>query len=132
MALEFTITTVRGRSVDVAVYRTRAQMRRAAARWNGSSQPPDTQGVTQGFVGPANPQAVIRLAEEHLTRRVIDHELIHAAQAIYGQDHEEFIRQHPMEHWTHHNEVFAYTFTELHVLMYTALREYGLAVTDGF
>lgn len=132
MALQFTITTARGRSVEVAIYSTRAQLRRAATRWNGSPNPPDTQAVTQAFVGPVNPQVVIRLSEEHLTRRAIDHELVHAAQAIYGQDFGDFIQEHPLEHWTHHNEVFAYLFTELHELMYTALREYGLGVTDGF
>lgn len=133
MAVCFTISTVRGRSVDVVVHRTDAQMRRAAGAWHGEKALElGTQGVTHGFTEPANPQAVIRLCEQHLTRRVIDHEIVHAAQAIYGMDFQEQIQEHPLEHWTHHNETFAYLFTELHVLIYTALAANRLEVTDGF
>ena len=131
MAVSFTLTTLRGRSVDVVVHRTAAQLRRASKAWSGGAHPPGTQGVTHGFTGPTNPQAVVRLCEEHLTRRVIDHELVHAAQAIYGHDFGQFIAEHPLEHWTHHNEAFAYTFTELQHLMYAALAGNDLTVVDG-
>lgn len=132
MAVSFTLTTLRGRSVDVVVHRTRSQLRRAASAWNGGQFSTDTQGVTHGFTGPNNPQAVIRLSEEHLTRRVIGHELVHAAQAIYRHDHGQFIDAHPLEHWTHYNETFAHTFTELQHLIYTALAGNDLAVPDDF
>lgn len=131
MAVSFTLVTVRGRRVDVVVHRTAAQMRRAAKQWGNDTQPPTVQGLTHGFNAENNPQAVIRLCEEHLTRRVIDHELVHAAQAIYGHDFGQFIEAHPLEHWTHHNETFAYTFTELQLTMYAALAGNDLAVTDG-
>ncbi|MGY5764972.1 hypothetical protein ACXET9_07225 [Brachybacterium sp. DNPG3] len=132
MAVSFTLVTVRGRRVDVVVHRTGAQMRRAARAWNGDDHPADVLGVTHGFSAENNPQAVVRLSEEHLTRRVIDHELVHAAQAIYGHDFGQFITAHPLDHWTHYNETFAYTFTELQHLMYAALAGNGLTVTDGF
>lgn len=132
MAVSFTLVTVRGRSVEVVVHGTRTQLRRAASAWSGDQQPPEVQGVTHGFTAENNPQAVIRLSEEHLTRRVIDHELVHAAQAIYGHDFGQFIAAHPLEHWTHYNETFAYTFTELQHLMYAALAGNDLTVTDGF
>ena len=132
MAISFGLTTLRGRRVDVVVHRTAAQMRRAATTWGADRPPTTTQGMTHGFIGPTNPQAIIRLCEEHLTREVIDHELVHAAQTIYGHDHERFIVEHPLEHWTHHNETFAYTFTELQHLMYAALAGNSLTVVDGF
>lgn len=131
MAVSITLVTVRGRAVDVVVHRTRAQLRRAAKAWSGDEQPAEVQGVTHGFTMENNPQAVIRLCEEHLTRRVIDHELVHAAQAIYGHDFGQFIAERPLEHWTHYNETFAYTFTELQQLMYTALAGNDLAIIDG-
>lgn len=114
------------------MHRTRARLQKAATAWSGSPHGADVQGVTHGYTGPTNPQAIIRISEEHLTRRVIDHELIHAAQAIYGHDYGAFIDAHPLEHWNHCNETFAYTFTELHQLIYTALAANDLTVTDGF
>lgn len=131
MAVSLTLSTVRGRQVEVVVHRTAAQMRRAAATWGVDRPTPTTLGVTHGFTGPTNPQAVVRLCEEHLTRRVVDHELVHAAQAIYGHDLAEVIAEHPLEHWTHHNETFAHLFTELQQLLYAALAGSGLAVSDG-
>lgn len=131
MAVSFTLATARGRAVDVVVHRTAAQLRRAATTWGADRPPPETQGVTHGYTAPVNPQAIIRLCEEHLTREVIDHELVHAAQTIYGHDFGQFIAEHPLEHWTHHNETFAHTFTELQQLMYAALAGNDLSVTDG-
>ena len=72
MALKFTVSTVRGRQVRVVIHRTRAAMVRAAERWAGDPTPADTQGCTHGYRGARNPQAVIRLNREDLTRRVID------------------------------------------------------------
>lgn len=126
MPLKFTLTTVRGRQVDVVVHGTRRQMRRAAQRWNGAALAPDVRGVTQGFTQPCNPQAVVRINQQDLSRRVIDHELVHAAQAIYGHDYGEAIEAHPLEHWTHFNETFAFTVTELQAAIYTALAAHGL------
>lgn len=133
MALKLTVSTVRGRQVEVVVHRTRSAMLSAAARWNGdTSAPPDTEGMTHGWDGPRNPQAVIRLNREDLTRRVIDHEIVHAAQAIYGHDHAEWIEAHPLTPWTHHNETLAYTVTELQAGIYTALRHHGLRPKAGY
>ena len=132
MALKFTVSTVRGRQVRVVIHRTRAAMVRAAERWAGDPTPADTQGCTHGYHVARNPQAVIRLNREDLTRRVIDHEVVHAAQAIYGHDYGELIQAHPLTPWTHFNETFAHTVTELQVLIYTALRAHDLRPPAGF
>lgn len=132
MPLVLTLATVRGRKVELMVYATRQQMRRAAHRWNGATVPPDTEGLTQGFMGPRNPQAIVRLNRADLTRRVLDHELVHAAQAIYGHDYGESIEAHPLEHWTHYNETFAYTVTELQAAAYTALAAHGINPEAGY
>lgn len=132
MALKLTLETLRGRQIRVVLYRTRSAMLSAAERWNGAPNPPDTQGLVQGYTVPHNPQAIVRLNREDLTRRVADHELVHAAQAIYGHDHGEAIEAHPLDPWSHHNETFAHTVTELQVLLYTALRAHGLDPPAGF
>lgn len=132
MALTWRLSTVRGRAVDVVVHRTAAQMRRGARQFSGGTFEPDCQGVTHGFTGPHTPQAVIRLSEECLTWRVIIHELVHAAQAIYGMDYGEMIERHPLEHWSNHNETFAHIVTELQGAMAQALAANGLTPSGGF
>lgn len=104
-----------GHEVSVWIYPTREAMLAAATRWNGNQFEPDTAAVTQaatGFETGRLYSILIRLYEGNLSTEVVCHEMHHAATAIYGDivgTKTVGVRQH----LNHHNETFAYLYSDL-------------------
>lgn len=83
-------------TVDVYVYESLQDMRRAAHRFNSSFYPSeDALAVTQsasvqrisenGDIEDVSHTVVVRLVRGHLGSRIIVHEMVHAAMALYGR-----------------------------------------------
>lgn len=117
--------TGRPRTVEVRLYTDVNHLRGAATRFNSWSGEKgtfaDTVGLCHGFTrGHFDADgawredvvvSIIRLAETHLTPLIISHEVAHAAQHIYGLDHDD---ERPIaEHMHSGNEAFAHLYGEL-------------------
>lgn len=124
--IDFTVTNNRGRTIRVKVHKNRKKMLKAAEKWNGTPNPPDTRGITQAWGNPQAEQCIIRLNLEDMEREVVDHETLHAAMCIYGKDNWQYIEQHPAEQWTHWNEQFAHLFSFYQGEVHRELRKHGV------
>lgn len=95
--------------VDCYVYETSENLRAAGQRWNGARLEGDTLGVCQAVTDDAGRtvSVLIRLARGHLSTHVVSHEMHHAATALYGAH----CGDDPS--LTHHNEPFAYPYSDL-------------------
>lgn len=99
-------------TVTVIVYPNTESLIAAADAYNGADHE-GCFGVTQAQVddnGRAT-RVIVRLSAQHLSVTVVSHELHHAATAIYGAHAANRVSR--AAHLTHHNEPFAYLFSDL-------------------
>ena len=99
-------------SVRVCVYDTPKQMQAAATRYNGNDVS-EAAALTQALVDQDSRAGAVtvRLSRERLGTTVVAHEMHHAATALYGAHVGDRISRRA--HLNHHNEPFAYLFSDL-------------------
>ena len=108
----------------VHVYDTADEMCAAGTRFNGNDLS-GSAGITQSYHNANDRTAVpvVRLYRDRLGIRVISHEMHHAATAIYGSTQPDDVL--PSAILTHHNEPFAYLYSDLLAHLVVALYRFG-------
>lgn len=100
--------------VHVVIHHTLDAMRRAADAFAGTpGQHAEALGVTHAWTddtGRAG-KVLVRLVCDYLGTRIVSHEMHHATTALYGARLGERISR--AAHLNHHNEEFAYLYSDL-------------------
>ena len=98
--------------VRVIVYDTQADMIRAGERYNGTDLT-GSIGVTQARVDDRGRAVgvIVRLWRDRLGTVVVSHEMHHATTALYAATLPDRIQTRSVMH--HHNEPFAYLYSDL-------------------
>lgn len=131
MPQRWTITTHHTgtpRDIDIYLYDRTRDLRAAATKWarttarHAAPEFSDTLAICHGFqyikINPDGTEeehpraAIIRYSLEHLTTEVIAHELVHAAQHLYGLDCIPAGDQ-AADHFDAANETFAHLYSDL-------------------
>lgn len=114
-------------TVHVKVYPTRAKMVRAAIDFNGTPLEDDTAGVTQiraTAMEGRTVTATVRLNVKDLEGGVVEHELHHAATALYSAALPNATLARDV--LTHCNEAFAWLYSDLWNETDRKLKAHGL------
>jgi len=109
----------------VHVYDTADEMCAAGTRFNHNDLT-GSAGITQSYHDAETDRTfvpVVRLYRDRLGIRVISHEMHHAATAIYGSTQPNDVL--PSAILTHHNEPFAYLFSDLLAHLVVSLYRFG-------
>ena len=108
----------------VHVYDTLDEMCAAGTRFNGNDLT-GSAGITQSYHGENDRTNVpiVRLYRRRLGIRVISHEMHHAATAIYGSTQPDDVSVSAI--LTHHNEPFAYLYSDLLAHLVVSLYRFG-------